>query len=71
MQFRENNPAPDSYAKSQLPHPSDHRRTARRLLQGAWFVIGALIGVSISVALGIAGLLLVGQLVAWVAGSPV
>lgn len=38
MQPRNPHPAPDSYAKSQLPHPSDHHRT--RIV---WLVVAGLV----------------------------
>jgi hypothetical protein len=61
MTPRENNPAPDSYAKSQLPHPSDHRRT-RIVVRTVSFVVG--------VAFVVALFLAAGQLVALMTGSP-
>jgi hypothetical protein len=58
-------PAPKAWSQSQLKHPRAHRRTTRRLLQGVWFVVVALIGV----ALGLGLLVLVGKLIAWLTSS--
>jgi hypothetical protein len=61
MTPRENNPAPDSYAKSQIPE-RDHGRAARVLTRVAAFVV--------TVALGVGVFLCAGHVIAWFAGSP-